>query len=322
MITAAERTRARRSWRRSARSSHGSRAKQRRRDRRRLRLASLPLWWRMPQVVREPNTLFSRRQLRGELRGHVQRLAWADEKIASRMADPRLGGIRAWEYGMLLAVLRGFPERRGWSALDIGSGRSTLPFQLVRRRDVERITTLDLPTAFERRRLDRQGDEAAGVRHVHGSMTDLPFGRDSFDLVTCISAIEHLDGFPKLHAQDPDAHPQLPYERYLSETRRALESMMRVLRPGGWLYLTTDAYLEERQSDDAWNPVHGVPRIWSAYHYGDIDAVFLDAVRANGLEPLGPVRYDRQSLLDDPDRAIYRGRYFTTFCLFARKCAS
>jgi ubiquinone/menaquinone biosynthesis C-methylase UbiE len=297
-----------------------SRKKKRRRDRRRLRLASLPFFWRAPRVVREPNTLFSRGQARSELRGHVQRLAWANGEIAERMADRRLHGIRAWEYGMLLAVLKGFPERRGWSTLDVGSGGSPFPRHLLATGNVGSMTTLDLPASYEQQSpANAESDRRAGVTRVHGSMLELPFESESFDFVTCISAIEHLDGDPLAHKRNPRDHDQAPYDRYISDTRLALAEMTRVISPGGHLYLTTDAYVPELQATDAWSPPAGVERIWSAYRFEEIEETFVAAIHDGGLRFAGEPDYRRELLVDDADRSSFRGRYFTTFCIFACK---
>jgi SAM-dependent methyltransferase len=59
-----------------------------------------------------------------------------------------------------------------------------------------------------------------GVGQVRaGRLEQLPWGDDTFDLITCLDVIEHT----------PD-------------DRRALAELRRVSRPGGWLLLTVPAY--------------------------------------------------------------------------------
>jgi len=285
-----------------------------------MQLASLPVRWRPEVVVEEPNTLFSRSRVE-ELKGHVQRIASRDGRLLTRLSDPRIQGIRSWEYGLLLGVLAGFPERVGWTALDVGPGNSSFPHYLVETRAVGSMTTLDLPKAYESRESGvRRRDDELDIRRIHGTVLDAPFDDASFDLVLSISAIEHLDGDRASRLRDPEHHPRKRHDEYLADTRQALDEMMRVVKPGGHLYLTTDAYDPERQRTDAWSSPRGEGPIWSAYHFEDIENVFVRAVRENGLEFVGTPDY-RRALLDDPDRSSYRGRYFTTFCIFARRNA-
>ena len=283
-----------------------------------LRLRAHPRLWKPEQPVANPNTLFSRRVLK-DLRGHVQRAAQADEDLLLRLADTRIGGVRDWEYGMLLGTLRNFPSRAGWRALDVGSGNSTFPRYLVESGNVGHMTTLDLELAHERQSEEnRRRDEAAGIERVEGSMLDLPFADGEFDLVTCVSAIEHLDGDPLVHKRDPLNTPgKLPYDEYVARTRTAMAEMGRVLAPGGLLFVTSDAYVAGRQATDSWSSPRGEGPIWSAYEIQDIPRVFLEPLEAAALELLGTPDFAAEQLIEGSDRSTYRGRYFTTFAVAA-----
>jgi SAM-dependent methyltransferase len=282
------------------------------------KLRSRPRTWRSEVAVERPNTLFSRRAVR-ELHPNVQRLAWRDPQLLHRLSDTRIQGIRAWEYGVLIGCLTRLPERGSWRCLDVGSGASTLPAYLLEHGWVGTMTTLDLEHPFERPGVGPSPSDQ--VERVAASMLDMPFPDASFDLVTCISAIEHLDGDRHLYGRDPERHPRPAYERYRFDTRRAAEEMMRVVRPGGYLYLTTDAYLPERQTTDSWSSPDGSGPIWSAYRYEDIEGLFVRALEDGGFELVGGHDFDRSHLVDDPDRSTFRGRFFTTFALFARRPA-
>jgi SAM-dependent methyltransferase len=284
----------------------------------RMQLASLPIFWRPHESVRDPNTLFSQRR-RSELSGHVQRLVHRDRQALMRLSEPRIAGVRDWEYATLLGILQEREGRGRWRALDVGAGSSTFPHYLLRMGYVGEMTTLDLAQPLERTKR-RQGP-THGVRRVEGSMLDLPLESDRFDLVTCISAIEHLDGDRKAHACNPTDNRMLPYEQFLERTRRALREMARVTAPAGLLYVTTDAFIPHLQQTDAWSSPDGSRPIWSAYHFEDIERAFVETVRAAGLELLGDSDYRAELLIDDPDRSTYRGRYFTTFAVAAAKAA-
>ena len=284
-------------------------------DLRLMRLRSHPRLWPEQRTVGAPNTFFSRSRLK-ELRGHVYRAARADRRLLERFAESRIEGLRAWEYGMLLGYLHGIPERGRFEALDVGSGGSAFPEYLLASGNVGSMTTLDLPDAFE-----QPVAAGASVRQVAGSMLDMPFADHSFDLVTCISAIEHLDGNPALHHRDPEAHPMLPYDEYIERTGEAVLEMARVIRPGGHLYLTTDVFLPDLQHTDVWAKGRG-GAIRSAYRFEALEQTFLPAVAAGGLELAGRPAFGRQLLEDSDDRSSYRGRYFTTFALVARRPSS
>lgn len=277
-----------------------------------LRLRSHPRFWAEQKTVRDPNTFFSRSRLK-HLRGHVQRAAHADERLLRRVAEPRIEGLRAWEYGILLAYLHGLPERTRIEALDVGSGGSAFPEYLLGSGNVGSMTTLDLPDAFE-----QPAAAGAAVRQVAGSMLDMPFDGQSFDLVTCISAIEHLDGNPAMHHRDPEAYPMLAYDEYVERTSQAVRELGRVVRPGGHLYLTTDLFLPDLQHTDVWAKGRPGP-IRSAYRFEALEDTFLPAVADAGLELVGTPEFGRALLEDSADRSSYRGRYFTTFALVARR---
>lgn len=281
-------------------------------DPRVLRLRSHPRLWPEPMPVRDPNTFFSRSRLKS-LRGHVYRAAQADERLLGRFAESRIQGLRAWEYGTLLAYLHGLSGREGFDGLDVGSGRSAFPEYLVTSKNVGTMTTLDLPDAFEQ-------PDVSGMRvtQVSGSMLDMPFEDQTFDLVTCISAIEHLDGNPTLHQRDPEAHPMLPYDEFIERTAKAVGELARVVRPGGHLYLTTDVFLPDLQHTDSWAKGRPGP-IRSAYRFAALQETFLPALYESGLRLVGAPDFGRALLEGSEDRSTYRGRYFTTFALVARR---
>jgi SAM-dependent methyltransferase len=222
---------------------------------------------------------------------------------------------------MLLGTLVGFPERERWQALDVGSGDSALPGYLLETGNAARVTALDLPEAFERRSHEtRRRDAARGnIDWLDGSMLAIPAGDRTFELVTCISAIEHLDGDPMQVKRNPAAPGPVPYDDFLARTRLALDEMARVLAPGGLLFVTSDAFIEGRQTSDGWTAPHEDGRIWSAYRFGDIDDVFARAITENDLEFIGERGHRRDLLEADRSRSTYRGRFFTTFAIVARR---
>ena len=280
-------------------------------DRVRLQIASQPVFWANQNSIIQPNTFFDRRELRG-LWGYTQRMAYWDRYLLSRLSESRIQGIRSWEYGRLLAILRNCPKHRSWKVLDVGPGNSTFPAFLSSY--VRRVVTIDYPNPLEppspgHLQLWRQ----SGVVPTQGTMLHLPFQSRAFDLVTCISTIEHLD--------DPGTGEQRPYDQFVGMTQAGLREMLRVIRPGGYLYLTTDAYVPGLQTTDNWSKKRPGKTIWSAYRTQDIGPIFLDTIVSEGFEIIGGCNYDPELLISDASRSTFRGRYFTTFCTYARRLA-
>src|SRR5262249_58987907 len=81
--------------------------------------------------------------------------------------------------------------------------------------------------------------------HVAGTRRDLPFASQTFDVVTCLSVIEHLD-------TELPGRVYVPYGEQRRRAARVLDEMVRVARPGGLLYLTSDCCDYSRASTDAW----------------------------------------------------------------------
>ena len=177
----------------------------------------------------------------------------------------------------ILEMLR--PERwAGHDVLEAGCGVGTDGIQLARAG--ARYTGLDgSPNAVElaRRRFELEGRDGA---FVHGSVTDLPFPDDSFDLVYSHGVIHHI----------PD-------------TQRAVAEFHRVLRPRG----TALVMLYHRNSLNYWFTIMAVRRALAA---------LLLLPRAAGV--VAPATGERADVLEG-HRALLREhglRYLTDSHLF------
>lgn len=229
-----------------------------------------------------------------------------DSYLRSRLSDSSIDGLKAWEYGKLTNFIGDF---NGLKVLDVGPGDST--FCLFLAQKGARVTTIDYPQPMAP---DKEGFRERcrqnNVETTCGTMLNLPYKDERFDLVLCISTIEHLD-------ITLDWKP-IPYEDFLSSTKRALLEMGRVIKKGGYLYLTSDAYEPELQKTDNWSLGAIYDGIGAAYRLYDIQEVFVETLERAGLILVDGHDYS-PSLLDDPQRSNYRGRYFTTFCVLAQK---
>lgn len=121
-------------------------------------------------------------------------------------------------------ILQRLPHVRAPLVLDVATGTGRLPLALLEQPSFQgRIIALDLSRkmlAIASRKLAPFGER---VRLMHHPAESLPFPDDTFDLVTCLEALEFM------------MHP-----------RRVLDELGRVLRPGGLLVLTNRQGLDAR----------------------------------------------------------------------------
>jgi SAM-dependent methyltransferase len=132
--------------------------------------------------------------------------------------DPQRERWRALERGQL-ARNEGIAEAvntrvpvAGRRCLDVGCQTGAMAIALARRGG--EVTAIDVdPTLLEGARL-RARSHGASARFVVARAEALPFPARSFDLVTCVDVLEHVD-----------------------DARAAVAELARVLAPGGALYL-------------------------------------------------------------------------------------
>jgi SAM-dependent methyltransferase len=130
-----------------------------------------------------------------------------------------------------------------------------------------------------------------GVSYLYEDLRALPYRTSYFDAVACISTLEHVGMDNRLYGSDLPraAEPQ-------REAARALDELVRVLAPGGTLFLTVPYGAAE---DHGW------------FRQYDREAVIkLGEVRRLTLEALSVFRYTaagwQRSDLDDAAEVTYR----------------
>jgi SAM-dependent methyltransferase len=232
------------------------------------------------------------------------------------MTAPHLKGQIVFEYGTLL---RAIPSWRGLRVLDVGTGRSTFPRWMSSRGAI--VTTFDLAAPAEasasgfQTRVDRAVARRAGVvRSVAGSMLMLPFADASFDLVTSLSVVEHLDTEFPARTYVPPAEQQ----RRLGDV---LDEMVRVAAPGGLVYVTSECCDYERATTDNWRGAYYYregPPLSAAWPVREVPRLFYDDLIARGCSLVGEPGY-RADDIARPDHWTNRGPYFGGFCVLARK---
>jgi len=173
-----------------------------------------------------------------------RRLGW-------REAIKRLDYIRRLELGLAVQLL---PLLPGTKVLDVASGKSPWPFYLALIRNCQ-VTSFDLSdSVYWQHSVWRR--LSASNRKLVVSRQDachLAFRDESFDIVTAVSSIEHIEG-------DGDG--------------QAMREMARVLKVGGLLYVTVP-YDPRGSRDCYWKSsiygreYKGVPVFWKR-NYDDL----------------------------------------------------
>jgi SAM-dependent methyltransferase len=263
-----------------------------------------------------PSNAMFRRDHLPRLDRFRRRLQSFDLYLFDIVNSSRLCGEKVFEYGTMLDGIRDWD---GLRVLDVGTGRSTLPQWMVH--EGARVVSFDLPMPAE----DRWGGfqkrvnaiiarRSGPVTAVSGSMCQLPYADGSFDLVTSLSVVEHLD------TNFPD-RAYVPYDEQRRRLADVLEEAIRVTAPGGHIYVTSECCDYTRATTDTWRQAYYYtdgPALSAAWPVQDVPALFYDFVKARGCTLVGGVEFDAAQI-QDPERWLSRGPYFSVFSMLARK---
>jgi len=134
--------------------------------------------------------------------------------------DPLHQWSRQWEYPFVadqVAKTASAVAGNTMKMLDAGSGVSFFPYFLVERHQLLELTCCDtdgsLPEVYQRLNEERSQDVSFTVQDIRQTT----FEADTFDIVSCISVLEHTEEYPRI-----------------------IEEFDRILKPGGVLALTFD----------------------------------------------------------------------------------
>ena len=165
-------------------------------------------------------------------------------KVMGRMqayigAGP-IGPNKYWEYPWITANLR---LERGMSLLDAGCGTSALQY-LLSHAGV-RVHGIDPNEDVGWHGIDRQLAKRfeCDIEYRKEGIENISYEDNTFDRVVCASVIEHCRA---THVENEAMTPQTEVDRALQ--RRMMEEMVRVLKPGGILVLTTDLNIPRNSS--------------------------------------------------------------------------
>ena len=127
------------------------------------------------------------------------------------VADPLHQWSRQWEYPFAFSKISEYAGNAGrrLNILDAGSGVTFFPFFLSSRFSNAVISCCDYDRSLEEvySRLNSRLPQTA--KFVPGDLRRLPFGNNTFDIVYCISVLEHTDAYDAIAAE---------FRRVLKET--------------------------------------------------------------------------------------------------------
>ncbi len=261
------------------------------------------------------NAMFDTRRL-SALEPERALLEQFDLYLFDVMTSPRLRGQIVFEYGTLLRAIDAWS---GLRVLDVGTGRSTFPAWMSR--EGAAVTTFDLSKPAEKRwggfaeRVNGfVGHRGGRMTSVAGSMRGLPFADASFDLVTSLSVVEHLDtNLPE--------RTFVPYQEQQRRLAEVLDEMIRVAKPGGSIYVTSDCCDFDRATTDNWRGAYYYeegPALSAAWPVADVPSLFYQYAANRGCALADAPEFTRADIAD-PHRWTNRGPFFSGFSMLARK---
>jgi ubiquinone/menaquinone biosynthesis C-methylase UbiE len=150
-------------------------------------------------------------------------VAWTYDLVARRYDAIKRFQPRDESWFVAGPVLRGLLEVERPLLLDVATGTGRVPLALLRSHFRGQIVGLDFSRGMLRQARAKLQDYGDRVVLIWQDASHLPFADGTFDAVTCLESLEFM--------------PQPP---------EALAEMVRVLAPGGLLYLTNRVGVEAR----------------------------------------------------------------------------
>ena len=127
---------------------------------------------------------------RGALKGYISK--WGAE-------NPLRSWSRQWEYPYVLQqvaeVVRTRPRAR---ILDAGSGATFLPYYIRHRFEGTSVSCCDNDAGLEAVFSSLNENMGGDVEFLTADIRTLPYGDRSFDLVYCVSVLEHTDSYENI----------------------------------------------------------------------------------------------------------------------------
>ncbi len=175
---------------------------------------------------------------------------------------------KQWEYPYALEQIEKLGGK-GCAIADIGGGRGMLGPYLAKKGYRANVFDIDYRwddggvADIEKQYIRHAGE--LGLKVEFGSVFNIPCADESFDLVTCISVIEHVIA-----------------KKY------ALREMLRIVKPGGFLIMTFDFCAREYENDGSRIEVYTNSLLAESLRgIGiDVDSVYQESAVASSLEDI------------------------------------
>ena len=129
---------------------------------------------------------------------------------------------------------------------------------------------------------------------------------------------------PTNHTKTDTDLPSRAYVPYEEQRRRlaiVLDEMVRVTKPGGLVYLTSECCDYEAATFDAWRSAYYYiegPPLSAAWPVGEVPRLFYDYLGARNCPPFGIVAFDPASIAEARYQS-FRGPFFSGFSVLAMK---
>ena len=118
------------------------------------------------------------------------------------VTDPLHQWSRQWEYPFIYqAIERYCRNKPGATILDAGSGYTFFPYLLARDNAEASITCVDADESLSHMYDQTLSSEADRVRFISGDLRDLPLKKAQYDLIYCVSVLEHTRGYADIVKQ-------------------------------------------------------------------------------------------------------------------------
>lgn len=118
-----------------------------------------------------------------------------------------------------LPLLDSLVALQGAAVLELGCGKAEFSRRLAERANVASVTALEVDPIQHRRNLE--GPPTPGLTFGYGGAQKIPFPNEAFDGVLMMKSLHHVP---------------------LDSLDQALREVRRVLKPGGWAYISEPVY--------------------------------------------------------------------------------
>ena len=170
-------------------------------------------------------------------------------------ADPLHHWSRQWEYPFAYEKIKRFAGKKSrLTILDAGSGFTFFPFYLASQFEMVKIHCCDnnriLAKSFDQRNQLNRSD----VQFSLANLKSLNYESKQFDLIYCISVLEHIDGYDQV-----------------------VREFHRILKPGGQLVVTFDISLDDARDIPVAEAVALVENFGQYFHVNNGQSANINA---------------------------------------------